>query len=406
MFVVNCVGRSGGLILLWKEPFAVKVHSYTMGHIDCGVQHEENRWRFTGFYGHPETQHRHVSWALLRRLSRLSELQGLPWLVGGDFNEICYDSEKYGGNIRPPNQTRAFRDTLDDCLLQDLHGGGEIFTWVNRRSLSNIIFERLDRYTATLEWRLLYPVAQAQSLEFFHSDHRPILLVLGKMQALPVKRGHVLRFEPHWVTEPDCKEMVEKGWTKSESSISLKDRIMRCKTTLHQWAENRFKSLPRQLKIKRKKLENLKTQALWEQNVNQIGCLEKEVENLATKEEIYWKQRSRANWLAHGDRNSKYFHSCASIRRDRNFIHGLVSSHGDWCTTKSQMIEIIQSYFTKLFESNNSTEEDRRLITDCVEPKIDEHMNSILCAPFSATEIKRALFDMHPDKAPGSDNSK
>lgn len=30
-------------------------------------------------------------------------------------------------------------------------------------------------------------------------------------------------------------------------------------------------------------------------------------------------------------------------------------------------------------------------------------MNNLLCAPFTAQEIKRAMFDMHPDKAPGPD---
>lgn len=34
---------------------------------------------------------------------------------------------------------------------------------------------------------------------------------------------------------------------------------------------------------------------------------------------------------------------------------------------------------------------------------IDHTMNSILDAPFTASEIKRATFDMHPDKSPGSD---
>ncbi|XP_073151978.1 uncharacterized protein [Henckelia pumila] len=151
LFAVSCQGRSGGLILLWKDPLDVMIHSYSSGHIYCSVNHVGKKWRFTGFYGSPEACSRHLSWDLLRRLHNLSNLKGLPWLVGGDFNEICYDEEKSGGNLRPLAQTQAFRDVLDDCSLQDLHVRGEFYTWVNRRAAAATIFERLDRYVATFD---------------------------------------------------------------------------------------------------------------------------------------------------------------------------------------------------------------------------------------------------------------
>lgn len=139
MFVVNCNGKSGGLMLLWKEPIDITIFSYSSGHIDCKVKHADKCWRFTGFYGHPEVTLRKHSWELLRKLNSMHELAGLPWLVGGDFNEICHDSEKLGGNPRPYQQTQAFRDTIEVCSLQDLHGSGDFFTWVNRRSSENYI---------------------------------------------------------------------------------------------------------------------------------------------------------------------------------------------------------------------------------------------------------------------------
>ncbi|XP_073152378.1 uncharacterized protein [Henckelia pumila] len=129
-FTVDCQGKRGGLILMWKYPLNVIVKSFSMRHIDCYVEEGENKWRFTGFYGNPDSSSRQASWTLLRRLCNMDNMQGLPWLVGGDFNEVCYDSEKFGG------QSRAFREVLEDCSLQDLYSEGEFFTWSRGQQLN------------------------------------------------------------------------------------------------------------------------------------------------------------------------------------------------------------------------------------------------------------------------------
>ncbi|KAK2655391.1 hypothetical protein Ddye_008443 [Dipteronia dyeriana] len=36
-FQVDCVGRSGGLLLLWKEEWVVSMLSFSLGHIDAWI---------------------------------------------------------------------------------------------------------------------------------------------------------------------------------------------------------------------------------------------------------------------------------------------------------------------------------------------------------------------------------
>lgn len=75
-FTINCLGRSGGLALLWKERIEIAISGYSKNHIDTIITLEEGAlsWRFTDFYGHPKRNRRRDSWHLLRQLSRSSNL--------------------------------------------------------------------------------------------------------------------------------------------------------------------------------------------------------------------------------------------------------------------------------------------------------------------------------------------
>lgn len=65
-FVVDCVGRSGELLLLWKDDWDVTIQSFLKGHIDAEVASlDGDAWHFTRFYGNPNMANRRLSWELL-----------------------------------------------------------------------------------------------------------------------------------------------------------------------------------------------------------------------------------------------------------------------------------------------------------------------------------------------------
>ncbi|XVF82812.1 hypothetical protein PTKIN_Ptkin16aG0080000 [Pterospermum kingtungense] len=93
---IDCVGKSGGLALLWTKDINLEVCSYSNYHIGC-VIHDDvlgMDWRFTGFYRKPETSRRQV-----------------------------------GGSLRPQRQMRDFHEAIVDCGFLKLPVEGPLLTW-------------------------------------------------------------------------------------------------------------------------------------------------------------------------------------------------------------------------------------------------------------------------------------
>jgi hypothetical protein len=91
-FVVDRIGRSGGLACLWKLPFECNLINYSTNFINMEVTNQlHQQWRFTGFYGYPEIERRTESWDLLKTLA---QDKNLPWCIMGDFNDILSNDDK------------------------------------------------------------------------------------------------------------------------------------------------------------------------------------------------------------------------------------------------------------------------------------------------------------------------
>lgn len=66
---------------------------------------------------------------------------------------------------------------------------------------------------------------------------------------------------------------------------------------------------------------------------------------LLEKQEIYCKQRLKQFWLKEGDKNSRFFHKFASIRRWNNPIKRLKDVNGEWTEIDAEVQGVITQYF-------------------------------------------------------------
>ncbi|KAA3467081.1 reverse transcriptase [Gossypium australe] len=119
------------------------------------------------------------------------------------------------------------------------------------------------------------------------------------------------------------------------------------------------------------------------------------------KDEAYWEQRARVNWLRYGDRNTAFFHSCATAHRRANSISKLILDNGQEINEESMIQEEAKVYFENLFTSSGVA--NPREILKGVEESISIEVNESLLAPFREDEIRKALKGMGPTKAPGPD---
>ena len=95
MIEVGRETRRGGIAIFWKKDVDFSLGTFSPNHIDAILNKgKEDEWRFTGFYGEPNTSNHHLSWLCLRRIKTRNSI---PWLCAGDFNEIVRSHEKLGG---------------------------------------------------------------------------------------------------------------------------------------------------------------------------------------------------------------------------------------------------------------------------------------------------------------------
>jgi hypothetical protein len=332
-------GRSGGVMLLWRKELKIEQIFSAPNYIDMKITEGPNNiWRFTGLYEEPRWEDRYKTWDKLRELKNSSTL---PWVVMGDFNEILYSNEKEGDNPRPQSYMQVFRDALVDCDLDDMGFSGDVFTWKRGR-----IRERLDRAVASGSWLATHPNAKLIHLEYIRSDHRPILLDTKYQEAVVSHGSGPKKFKAKWLMETDFREEVQRAWdAASGAEGGVLGRLGQMHAALHAWDSQVLRKLKRHLRKAQRELEKAMNGPISDESEAKAKEMANLIKLLLEQDEIYWAQRSRANRLQHGDRNTSFFHNFASARRKKNSIERLKDANNDWVEGTESLKPLILSYF-------------------------------------------------------------
>ncbi|XP_060970043.1 uncharacterized protein LOC115713657 [Cannabis sativa] len=293
---------------------------------------------------------------------KITTAREAPWRLTGFYGE-----PNRSFRARTWDQIRALKSDspLPWCVIGDLNNvtsqadkRGYPFTWERGRGSNNWIEVRLDRVLASHDWTQRFISAQLFNLEVTISDHCPILL-----RTAAINLHHSVtnfRFENAWLREPLCRQVILDSWEVCVG-LTLIDKIKYCGEKLMVWGQDY---------------------------------------TVYTQREVFWRQRSKQLWLREGDQNSKFFHAKATARKKNNSINSLLNNSGVWVDWEGGLSDVIIDYFSDIFTSTSSNFDP---VVSGIRPTITSVQNDSLLQQVTPEEIKKALFQMHPDKSPGPD---
>ncbi|KAL8477553.1 hypothetical protein ACS0TY_029736 [Phlomoides rotata] len=199
-----------------------------------------------------------------------------------------FESEKYGGVPKANGCLEAFRNISNELGLFDLGAAGPKHTWTNKRRGPDLILERLDRFLANQKWMSHFANVEVRNLNFYGSDHMPVLLeVLNGDGTMETRHPKQFMFEHKWLMEGDYDSMLRNSWETHAGGSLFHERLKGVSGDMRRWARDTLGNLSARIKQVKNKLDDKLNMELGMWDSQGIQRLESEMNSLLNKEEIH-----------------------------------------------------------------------------------------------------------------------
>lgn len=315
--MIEAKGTAGGVLIAWDQNLFTKIDhekgDYCLS-IDFTVNLDSSVFRYTGVYGPANQQDKPLFFQELREAKPNIQM---PWMVAGDFN-VTLRSQDRANNNYPTRHMMRFRALADELQLIDMRLQGRKFTWSNERT-----FVRLDRFLTNLEWTVAYPNTTQMALESQLSDHCPLQCSIQTK----FPSTNIFRIENSWLKIDQFRQLVNDTWRNEQVATNptqLYNKMKRLTKEIVRWKREYLKRKNYQKKLCSECMQWMVVQG-ENRSLTEVEKLLKELlgkrqQQLVIMEEERWKQRAKQLWVQQGDKNTRFFHQMATIRKRKNMV--------------------------------------------------------------------------------------
>ena len=223
-----------------------------------------------------------------------------------------------------------------------------------------MIWEHLDRGVANYDWLSKFLAATIRHLNCYTFDHCLISLVFNPNNETQRWYRRPFRFKEMWLPDSGCNNIMLRAWQVGHEGTPMfkvtkkkKKKLKKCKKMLKSWSKDHFGNVKNQIAKKNESLWKAEEVTAKGGNYDAVITLRRELNILLDKESQMWRQRSRTQWVAKGDKNTKYFHEVATQRKRSNFIKGVRDANGVWQSKEGVVLNIFVDFYRRLFSSSN-----------------------------------------------------
>ncbi|XP_058775098.1 uncharacterized protein LOC131649352 [Vicia villosa] len=329
----DSVGRSGGLITLWRKYNLEVLTSFRgEGYLGIKVRWKDNDYYVVNIYSSCDIVKKKRMWTDLLEL-KLKFNDG-EWIMGGDFNSIKNSRERKGRADRVfSKEDELFADFILLSNLMDVPCKGKKFSWFSGDGRSK---SRIDRFLLSSTVVNMWDVVGQMIGDRDISDHCPIWIMTDNHNWGPKP----FKFNNEWFSNASFMPFVEKEWKNlvvhGRGDFILKEKLRLIKYKNKKWNKDVFGKIDLETEEGVHDIntvdERLDFDLLSSSTVDDDIVLRKEAtgrfwRNLRIKENMLL-QRSKLLWLKEGDTNSAFFHKMMKQRRRQNHLGPINSTRG------------------------------------------------------------------------------